>query len=173
MSIITVDIYKEYNGIKNPESDSKLAFIVDYVNQFIELYCNTKFTPTVVTGYKTHTTTGEVILPNVPIISVEAVNTIAGTPIEDFYVDNDLGIITINSLGVLVPRAPNVSIDYTYGYEQVPVGLIVPAVEFVSHLFKREFVKSKNNSLGESVTFIDPNVVPVQVRAGLDLYRFL
>ena len=177
MSVITLQQYKEYAGINNPNEDAKLSQLVDYVNVFIERYCNTKFVATPVVDRVLTTSTNEIIIPEAPVISVEEVNLVdlngVATPVTNYYTELELGIINLAPTVYIPQNTGNVKISYTYGYDGAPAGLLVPAMEFVHYLFKREFIKSRANNVGESVTYLDPAVVPVQVRAGLDLYRML
>lgn len=177
MSVITLQQYKEYVGINNPNEDTKLERLVEYTNAFIEKYCNTKFTPTSVVDKILTTTTQELILPEAPIVTIDALYTMdynaVETEVTTFYVEPEVGIVTLANTVTVPFNTNNIKVSYTYGYADVPVGLLVPAFELVTHMFKREYVKSKNNSLGESVTYLDPSVIPVQVRSGLDLYRML
>lgn len=177
MSVITLQDYKSYTGIANPADDTQLGYIISYVNAFIERYCNTKFSPTTVVDRFLTTTTREVIIPEAPLISIDYFSTDTGGGVyaetSYYHAELELGIVII-APNVGVPLGQNnIRVSYTYGYSEAPVGVVLPALELVSYLYKREYIKSKNNSLGESVTYLDPSVVPVHVRAGLDLYRML
>lgn len=171
MVIITLEDYKSYAGINNPKTDEKLQFIVDFVNKYIKNYCNSDFDVTSVTGVRVTSNDGyELLLPNAPLISVEEVR--VGTTVVDeetYTLDKEEGsVITYD--GITTVRL-GTEVDYTYGYAAVPADLALAALEFVTHLHKREFTKSRNLGNGESADYGDPELLPPQVRIGLNMYR--
>ncbi len=171
--VITLEDYKSYAGIANPKSDEKLQFIVDFVNEYIINYCNTAFTTTVVTGERVTSHDGyEILLKNAPVQSVEEIR-IYDAAVDDttYIVDTDLGgVESIDgfSTGRLVYE-----VDYTHGHASVPTDLVLSALEFVTHLHKREFNKSRNLGNGESADYGDPELMPAQVRIGLNMHKVL
>lgn len=170
--VITLSEYKDYTQVKNPANDGSLDFIVTYVNEFVEKYCGTSFSPVAKTDIPLTTFNGEIIVPDAPLISVERVALVSSSgtvDTTDYVVEPELGIVTLNSS--FPARTNNIRMSYTFGYATVPEGLKLPAFELVTYLSKREFVKSRSTG-GESVTYLDPSVIPPHVRAGLDLYRY-
>lgn len=173
--ITTLEDYKAYASISNPKGDEKLQFIVDYVNGFILNYCNTTFEPTIVTGARVSSFNGtEILLPKAPVISVGRLQ-LSGYDDEidptTFILDNMEG--SIESLTSFTTTRFAYEVDYTHGYSSVPADLLFSAMEFVTYLHKREFTKSRSIGNGESADYGDPELIPTQVRLGLNQYRVL
>lgn len=179
MSIITLQEYKDYSGITNTSQDGKLQPLVDYVNAFIEGYCGSSFTEQAVLGRMDTAVSSSILLPEYPIISVEEIRYVTRgvvsytVPSTDFVLDDRSGIITLT--GLQPTNVPyNVSIDFTHGYQTAPVPLKVSAFELITYFNKREFNQSRSGgSNGDTSVFIDPKVLPIHIRAALDLYRVI
>lgn len=169
--IITLAEYKEYEGFKTPNADDKLQILVDYVNEFIERFCSTKFGEEVeVLGERQYITDGIIILKNAPLIDViEATH--SDNLVSVSYTEPDEGILHFDDKFL---EGKMVKVSYLYGYETAPAGLKVPAFELVTYFNKREFNKSQTiGATGESVSFSDPNSIPTHIRSALELYRVL
>jgi hypothetical protein len=166
--VITLPEYKDYAGFKTTNSDPSLQITVDYVNDFIERFCNTKFSLQQVLNERHHVVDGLVVLKHAPVISVvEVLDTVKNTPVSGWYLENEEGIITDIA-------ANRVSVSYEFGYAAAPAGLKIPAFELVTYFNKREFNKSQTiGATGESMTFTDTKTIPAHIRAGLELYRVL
>lgn len=180
MAIITLAGYKAVSGISSPNQDAKLQPLVDMVNEYIPLYCNTKFEATVVTGARLTQNGTLIILPHAPIISIEAVGIIRSSETTDslattdYIVDLESGTIdVIDYTGVLPTKDRSFTIDYTYGFSTVPNAIVAAAYELVRHYEKREFNKQKDLGNGQSLEFTISEVIPVQIKALLDVYRVL
>lgn len=180
MSVITLDDYKTYAGITNPKEDDKLQVLVDYANSFVESYCNTKFELTTVTEERNTCFNNEIYLEEIPVLSVDEIRVMNKKTLvgvldgEDYHLENNQGIVTILETSLQIPDGNfNVSVDYTYGYPDVPKPVALAALELVTYFSKREFNKSRNTGNGETAQFADPNVIPTHIRAALDLYRRL
>lgn len=179
MSIITLDEYKTYAAINNPNGDDKLEMLVGYVNDLIVKFCATSFEPITEVDKRLTITGPEVVLPHAPIISLDEVrimqgrNVLSTLDLLDLYLEPEQGIFTITS-GIIIPsNYLNISVDYTYGYSEPPQTVKISAYELVTHLSKREFNKSRNLGNGETATYSDPTVLPPHIRTGLDLYRVI
>lgn len=171
MSVITLPEYKAYVGIKSPNDDAALFAIVDFVNAYIVNYCNISFSATVVTEKKITSENGfELLVPNVPLISVEELR--FGTEVVDpsFYLVHN-AIAVVESLSSFSTARYSFEIDYTHGYVEPPADLMLVAMEFVTHLKKREFNKSRSLGNGETADYGSPELIPAQVRVGLSMYR--
>lgn len=167
--VITLAEYKTYADFKTTNSDEKLQMTVDYVNEFIEQFCNTKFREEEVLEERQVIVDGYVVLKNAPVLEVFEVKINGQLYTGEYYVEPIEGIIEFP--GMLVGRPV---ISYTYGYERAPAGLKVSAFELVTYFNKREFNKTQTiGSTGESVSFADTRIIPSHIRAGLELYRVL
>jgi hypothetical protein len=173
--IITLVDYKAYAGVANPKSDEKLQFIVDFVNEFIVRYCNTTFQATTVTGARVGSYNGtEIILPNAPLISVERLQLVSSDdPLDPTTYTIDTAEGTIESFTSFTSNRFAYEVDYTHGYPEAPSDLLLAGLEFVTHLSKREFTKSRNLGNGESADYGDPELIPAQIRLGLNMYKVL
>lgn len=172
MVIITLEDYRSYASINNPKSDEKLQYIVDFVNSYITNYCNTSFEPVSVTSKLTSMDGIEVLLPHAPVVSIEELR-VGSTVIDSaaYVLYNAEGYLEM--LGSITTARLGIEVDYTHGFSTVPADLILSALEFVTHLHKREFTKSRNLGNGESADYGDPELMPTQVRIGLNMYRVL
>lgn len=180
MSVITLDDYKTYAGITNPKEDDKLQVLVDYANSFVESYCNTRFELTTVTEERNTCFNGEIYLEELPVYSVDEIRImnkkflVGVISPDDYHLESTQGIVTILETSLQIPGGNfNTSVDYTYGYPEVPKPVSLAALELVTYFSKREFNKSRNTGNGETAQFADPNVIPTHIRAALDLYRRL
>jgi len=171
--IITLEDYKTYTGSKNPAHDEKLQFIVDFVNTFITNYCNSTFGLKQSLNVPLTSNDGlEVLLPNFPVVSVEElrINGVVADP-STYFVDQEEG--TIVALGSLPTSRFALSVDYSYWYPEVPYDLMLSALEFVTHLHKREFTGSRSLGNGETADYESSEILPSQVRMALNLYRLV
>jgi hypothetical protein len=180
MPVINLDEYKEYAGITNPKEDDKLEILVEYAGSFVEMYCNTKFSPVSISEERNYCFNSEIMLQELPVISVDEVRVMSGKtllgvlPFEDYLLEPAQGIVTVVEPSISIPDTNlNVSVDYTYGYREVPPTVKLAAMEIVTYFSKREFNKSRNIGNGETAQFADPNIIPTHIRASLDLYRRL
>lgn len=173
MSIITLGAYKTYMGISSPNQDSKLQYIIDFVNQYIVNYCNTTFTPTVVLVHKTSCLNKEeILLPHAPIISVEAIryNEVA-LDVAGYLLHKGEG--RIESYTSFSTKRFALEVDYTHGHSSVPADLMLSAFEFVTYLNKREFIKSRNLGNGQSADYGDTELIPSYIKLAMNIYKVL
>lgn len=171
--IITLADYKSYAGLVNPKGDDKLSFIVDFVNSYIVNYCGCNFEFNSVIGERNSSYNGlEIILDNVPIIEVIDL-IIDGNPIDprNYVVDKASGVI--EAVTSFPTTRFGVEVDYEHGHETVPLDLKLCALEFVTHLHKREFTKSRNLGNGEAAQYGDPELIPPHIRIGLSIHKVL
>ncbi len=112
------------------------------------------------------------MLGNAPLASVEEVRYLGTALAPDSYI-LDKGEGTIIMLNSIVTTRFAFEVDYTHGFATVPQDLALSALEFVTHLHKREFTKSRNLGNGEQADYGDPELMPTQVRLGLNMYRLL
>jgi hypothetical protein len=165
--MILLEDYKSYADINSPNQDNKLTPLVAYVNDFIQRYCGTKFETTTVTGERVLISEGGFILPNAPVQSIENIDLIEDSREFDYWLRQEEGTVEVD-----FEDSVNARVDYTWGFSEVPEGLKVPCFELISYFYKREFNKSKSLG-GETVTYLDPSIIPPHIRAGLDLYRYI
>lgn len=180
MSVITLQEYKMFKGINNPNQDTKLQPLVDSVNSIIEKYCQIALSPTQATGVRLTNHYSVLILPKAPVIEVTSVGikrSSTETEILDptqYLVDEEEGTLEIIDPMVNLPRNPySFIVDFTYGMSSVPFALKQAAIELLTYYDKREFNKSKDIGNGQSIDFMDSNIMPPHIKTLLDLYRVL
>jgi len=179
-SIITLDGFKDYQGIKSPTQDDQLQVVIEYASSLVEGYCNTAFSPVSVVDKRITVLQSdvEVVVPNAPIISLDEVKTFSdGAVVEVIdlalcYLDPELGILTLPHGTHLPARRNNLALSYTYGYSSPPPAVVLACYELVTHISKREFIKSKSVE-GQNANFQDPKVLPTHIRTALDLFKVL
>lgn len=167
--VITLAEYKTYADFKTTNSDDKLQVTVDYVNDFIEKFCATKFSGQKVLDERHVIVDGFIVLKNAPVIDVFDLK-VNGVSVDTskFFIEYGEGLIETPDL------QGRAAVSYIYGYSSAPAGLKIPAFELVTYFNKREFNKSQTiGATGESVAFTDPKTIPAHIRAGLELYRVL
>jgi len=165
--MILLEDYKNYADINSPNQDNKLTPLVAYVNDFVEKYCGTKFSLQTVTGERVLVSEGGFILPNAPVSSIENIELVEDDREFEYWPRLEEGTVEVDFEDSIYAR-----VDYTWGYDGLPDGLKIPCFELISYFYKREFNKSKSLG-GETVTYLDPSVIPPHIRAGMDLYRFI
>lgn len=164
---ITLAGYKSYSDINTPNQDDKLTPLIAYANDFAAKYCGTKFEPTTETGVRILISEGGFILPNAPVISVENLTLNDDDRVFEYWVNLEEGTAEVD-----FEESLYATLDYTWGYPSVPPSVEVALYELVTYYAKREYSKSKTLG-GETITYLDPAVIPVHVRAGLDLYKVI
>lgn len=171
--MLTVETYKQYVGINSPNQDHAITPVITFVNDFIAKYCNISLTRKnkeethiagpASSGYQ------KLVLRESPLFRVNDIyfgNTFLEEDL-DYFVDDEIIYLTRRH-----PFGRKITVDYSYGYNELPSGILMPAIELVTYFLKREFNKTQSLGVtGESVTFLDPKVVPPHIKAGLDLYR--
>ena len=170
MSIILLEDYKSYAGIKSPNKDVELQYVVDFVNQYIPNFCNTSFSPRVVTGKKITCINGEdFVVPHAPLISVEEIRELeVATDPSGYIVSLEEGSIEAVKRFHIGKFA--IEIDYTHGYTSTPPDIVLAGLEFATYLSMREFSKAKSMS-GESIDFGKQELIPPHIRLALSMYK--
>jgi hypothetical protein len=173
MAIITLADYKSFAGINSPTNDTQHQFLVDFSNEYIENFCNTKFEPIVVLEHKTTSNNGlEIILPNAPVLSVEELR--FATEIVDpllYILHPGEGII--EAIISFPSDRFAFEVDFTWGHTVPPADVIYSALEYVTYLDKREFNMSRNLGNGESATYTSSAIIPAHIRNALSVHRVL
>lgn len=173
MALITLLEYKDYKDIKTPNADLKLEPLIEFVNTFIETYCDVKFASTVVTGALVTSDNGvDFLVPNIPLISVEKVS-VNGVELlaTQYTVDTDVGVVESTTYFPYTRNA--IEVDYTYGYATNPKDLMVAAFELVSYFNKGNFSTTRTSSTGESSTNPTPVLIPPHIKLMLDMHKVL
>jgi hypothetical protein len=191
MDLITLDEYKEHEGLKSTSDDVRLTNIITSVSQLVKTYCSNAFLDYFNTDKEDIFTvkypTNGVQLREGPIVSVSLVEE-RRTPVEpyttlvenqDFYVDrvSDL-IYRIDGRGFIDwPTGPGaVKVTYRAGYDVIPDDLKLAVFDLVTYYRKDEH-KERRQLSGASISNQGTSTIwrnadfPDHIKRVLDLYK--
>jgi len=189
-NLITLDEYKEQEGITSPKDDVRLSHIIPSVSQLVKTYCGNSIvdyaTENKVEEFSVNWATSIVQLTESPLIEVVSVeerdnfsspyNTLSS---EDYYVDSVTDSIIRVSGGSYRPwkTGPGaVRVTYKAGYEECPADLRLALYDLVTYYLKDEH-KERRSLQGATVqnqasTTQKNNVAfPDHIKRVLDLYK--
>ena len=179
-ALVTLDNCKTFLGINDSQKDEVLKYLINQATDYIETYTGRRFTSTVYNNEEMDGTGRNTIsLKHFPIISFTSLqrnrannNTDDWETIssEDYWVDNDTGIITKTSgfadiddetdsgltQGSMFECGKNkYRSTYSAGYATIPYDIQYACMSFVSEaLNRRKAMGVKQESLGDhSITF--------------------
>lgn len=187
--LVTLEEFKEYKGLRSPESDGKLQLLVSSVSSLIENYCNRVFTTYVDADYTEWFDSNccEVITSMFPLISVTSVKISSDggvtqttlTVNENYFVDikNDRILTTYSGVpfnSYYTTPYRSLEIAYRAGYSILPADLKLAVFDLIDYYKEEKSIPSM--SLGGAVKENDlpyiANSFPPQIRRVLDLYRY-
>ena len=192
-NLITLEEYKEAEGIQSPKEDLRIEALIPSVSQLIKTYCGNS----IVDYYSTNKT--EVININwdthIVQLTESPVNTIVSVEERDSYQDNYVTLTEasyeyyFDSSTDTVMRTTGgrnyrnwakgpgaVRVVYTAGYETVPADLQLAVIDMITYYMKDEH-KERRTLAGASVqnqasTSQRNNVAfPDHIKRVLDLYK--
>lgn len=191
--LITLDEYKEAEGIQSPKEDLRLEALIPAVSQLIKTYCGNS----IVDYYDTNKTevinitwdTHMVQLAESPvntIVSVEeresyqsAYSTLTEAN-HEFYLDSTTDTLFRTTGGINFRnwrKGPGaVKVTYTAGYETVPKDLQLAVIDLITYYIKDEH-KERRTLAGASVqnqassSQRDNVAFPDHIKRVLDLYK--
>jgi len=192
-NLITVEEYKESEGIEKPKDDLRLNYLIPSVSQLVKTYCGNSFVDyystnkvdTISIDWDTHT----IQLTESPInniVSVEERDTYDADyktlqlSSHEYYVDYSTDSIVRTNRGSSYmnwKRGPGaVRVTYTAGYATIPVDLRLAVTDLVTYYLKDEH-KERRTIAGASIqnqasTSQRNNVAfPDHIKRVLDLYK--
>ena len=192
-NLITVEEYKESEGIEKPKDDLRLNYLIPSVSQLVKTYCGNSFvdyystnkTDTVNVDWDTHI----IQLTESPvntIVSVEERSTYdasyvtLSTSSHEYYLDYATDSVIRTTGGTTYKhwaRGPGaVRVTYTAGYASIPVDLRLAVTDLVTYYLKDEH-KERRTIAGASIqnqasTSQRNNVAfPDHIKRVLDLYK--
>ena len=192
-NLITVEEYKESEGIEKPKDDLRLNYLIPSVSQLVKTYCGNSFVDyystnkidTINIDWDTHI----VQLTESPvntIVSVEERDTYEDsyttltTTAHEYYLDTATDSVIRTTGGSSYKnwrRGPGaVRITYTAGYASIPVDLRLAVTDLVTYYLKDEH-KERRTIAGASIqnqasTSQRNNVAfPDHIKRVLDLYK--
>ena len=190
--LITLEDYKEAEGISTPKDDLKLGAIIPSVSQLVKTYCNNSFvdynSTNKVEYFNNHFSVTSIQLSESPLLAVVSVKERSGiasayktlTANSDYYVDlaTDSIFRSNGSNGYTsYPMGPGaVEVTYTAGYSVCPADLKLAVIDLVTYYHKDEY-KERKVMAGASIqnagsTSQANNVAfPDHIKRVLDLYK--
>jgi len=176
MSIITLEEYKTYAGILNPNQDSTLTPIVAFVNDLIPKVCGISIGEVTKTDYPVTLIWDSILFKEHPVNNITSLSIKTTGQVIDpttYELNTEEGCLDILEEPITLPRTKNSLVcTYTYGFITAPDALVQAAHELVQYYAKREFNKSRNQA-GEGATYATAKGIPPHVMAGLNLYRVI
>lgn len=192
-NFITLEEYKQAEGINGPKEDLRLESLIPSVSQLVKTYCgnsiidyyNSTFSETLTINWDTHI----VQLSESPIravLSVSERDTYEGSYVtlsennKQYYVDtNTDSIIRTHPSGQYKnwPKGPGaVQINYLAGYASCPSDLKLAVIDLITYYLKDEH-KERKTIAGSSIQNAssssqrDNVAFPDHIKRVLDLYK--
>lgn len=174
MGLTTVANVKAYLGVAGSADDALIENLIDRVTNFIQKYCNRKFTKSNYDEYYDGSGAGYLFLPNYPIVSVSLleIDGIIKTS-TDYAIYVDAGMIRLKN-GKFSEGVLNVHVLYTAGYSTIPKDLEQACTELVAMKYysrgTEKFGVTARN-FGEGGTISYERTLPAEIADVLDLFK--
>jgi hypothetical protein len=188
-NLITVDTYKELEGITSTKEDTKLDIFVPAVSQLVKTYCGNSiidyYSTSKVETFSIDWGTHIVQLTESPLVSVSSVETrdsvVSAYTVLDptkYYVDTSTDSIhRVEGTGYNNwPRgAGSVRVTYTAGYEECPLDLKLAVADLITYYLRDEH-KARQTLSGATrenpeTSLRNTPAFPDHIKRVLDLYK--
>ena len=189
--LITLEDYKEAEGISNPKDDLKLSALIPSVSQLVKTYCGTSFvdhySSNKIETFSINWNTNLVQLTETPLVSIVSVeerddysSSYTTVPITEYFADTTLdAIYRVSTTGGAKnwPGGPaSVKITYKAGYDTCPADLKLAVIDLITYYHKDEYKERKvmaGASIQNSASTSQANNVafPDHIKRVLDLYK--
>jgi len=194
-NLFTLDEFKEYKGIANPENDDQITSLIARVSEFVKRYCGKTFVDYATTNKVEYFDGFEesVFVDEYPIIKMVSVSTSSdggatydGTLTEytDYFVEYSTGEITsalssfLTSSSVAAGKSKRtLKIIYNGGYKKLPLDIKQAAMDLLEYYREAEYTPRKDfqgfslENLGFRTG--DSSSLPSHIKRVLDAYREL
>lgn len=173
MDLITLEEYKAYKKIGNPEKDGIYSVLISAVSDLIKTHCGKTFVDHYATPrteiFSVNKGVNALLVDETPIRLLSGV-TSQGEDITSYVtIDADLGIVHHNDF--FAPGVDIVSITYTGGYEEAPNDIKLAALELVDYYAQGEHTARKSYG-GSTVEYEQhKDNWPFHIRTILDSHR--
>lgn len=187
--LITIDKYKEIEGITSTKEDVKLEVFIPSVSQLVKTYCGNSiidfYTTNKVEAFSLDWDSNILQLTESPVNIIVEVQerrrpTEAYTvvPPADYYLDKKTdSVLRIANTHRYWPTGPgSVSVTYTAGYATTPADLLLAVADLVTYYLKDEH-KQRQTLQGASIENARPSgssggpAFPDHIKRVLDLYK--
>jgi hypothetical protein len=186
-NFITLQQFKDAEGITNVRDDYKIDRIINSVNQLVKTYCGNSiidfYSTNKVEEFNMEWSTHIVQLTESPvntIVSVEKRDSVTESyttvPTTDYYLDKktDSVLYVTGSAYKNWPRgAGSVKVTYTAGYASTPADLQLAVIDLINFHFKDEY-KARRTLAGatlENAPVVEGVGFPAHIKRVLDLYK--
>tara|TARA_R100000951_G_scaffold13109_1_gene10411 strand:+ start:879 stop:1463 length:585 start_codon:yes stop_codon:yes gene_type:complete len=189
--LITLEDYKEAEGISTPKDDLKLSALIPSVSQLVKTYCGTSFvdhySSNKIETFSINWNTNLVQLTETPLVSIVSVeerddysSSYTTVPITEYFADTTLdAIYRVSTTGGAKnwPGGPaSVKITYKAGYDTCPADLKLAVIDLLTYYHKNEHKERKvmaGASIQNSASTSQANNVafPDHIKRVLDLYK--
>lgn len=189
--LITLEDYKEAEGISTPKDDLKLGALIPSVSALVKTYCGTSFvdyyTSNKVETFSINWNTNLVQLTETPLVSIVSVeerddysSSYTTVPATEYFADTTLdAIYRVSTVGGAKnwPGGPaSVKITYKAGYDTCPADLKLAVIDLITYYHKDEHKERKvmgGASIQNSASTTQSNNVafPDHIKRVLDLYK--
>ena len=189
--LITLEDYKEAEGISNPKDDLKLNALIPSVSQLVKTYCGNSivdhYSTDKVETFSINWSTNLVQLTETPLVTLVSVeerenfsSSYTTVPSTGYYADSttdSLYRVTAEGTAKTWPSGPGaVRVTYKAGYADCPVDLQLAIIDLITYYLKNEH-KARQTMQGASIqnntsSSQRNNVAfPDHIKRVLDLYK--
>jgi len=188
-NLITVDKYKELEGISSTKEDTKLDILVPAVSQLVKNYCGNSiidfYTTSKVETFNIDWDTHIVQLTESPLVSVSSVETRSSFTADytslsstNYFVDLDTdSLLRVTGTGYRNwPRgAGAVRVTYNAGYSTTPLDLQLAVADLITYYLRDEH-KTRQTLAGATRETQESSIrnspaFPDHIKRVLDLYK--
>lgn len=181
--LATLDEFKTYAGLKNPENDERNEAILANVSSLIKTYCGRTFVDYISDDFEEYFDGGAdyLYLKEFPILNIGSVEYSADYGITYTELGNNLEGWVQDRRNERIFIAPSyrtsgpntIKVTYTGGYESgAPMDLKLAVFDMMQMYLKAETTPKKTQGF-TSVEFIKTADFPSHIKRVLDLYRVL
>lgn len=193
-NLITVDEYKELEGIVSSKQDAKLELLVPWVSQLVKTYCGNSiidyYTTEKVESFNVNYPTTGLQLTESPILNISLVeerNSYGSSYVPlttaafEYYLDDSTDTIIRTSSGTATQWAQgpgSVRVTYTAGYPETPGDLKLAVADIITYYLTNEhrprqtMSGSTRENQDSSIRYRDSGF-PMHIRRVLELYRII
>jgi hypothetical protein len=189
--LITLEDYKEAEGISNPKDDLKLNALIPSVSQLVKTYCGNSivdhYSTDKVETFSINWGTNIAQLTESPFVSITSVqertsfaDSYTTIPATEYYIDASTdSVYRVTTSGSVQnwPTGPaSVKVTYKAGYSTCPADLKLAMIDLVTYYHKDEYKERKvmaGASIQNSASTSQPGNVgfPDHIKRILDFYK--
>lgn len=181
--LVTLQEYKNYAGITNPNQDTQILSIIPKVSSFVKTYCNRAFLE-YVSNPKTEVFAGgyRYLLQEFPVIQVLSLeyssdygNTYTElTEFQEWVFDSNTSeVVPIGVLSEFDSKPNSYKITYFAGFETLPGDLKLAILDLVTYYLRNDSAIHSTKAPGSNsvqIEYISTTNLPAHIKRVLDFY---